>query len=89
MIAKLTSRETREIQAIGICDICGADGELTPLKRTYFRYEEIKCVCHSPYHFELVDHCYDCVPKEPTETKIIFQSMNIVDMRKEKLKNVK
>ncbi len=34
---------------IGICDICKKEAHL---QRTYFRYN-IKCECHSPYHFEL------------------------------------
>jgi hypothetical protein len=75
MEIKLTDKETRDIPAIGICEICGAGGhgELVPLKRTYFRFEEIKCECHSPYHFELIDHCHSCDPKTPHETKITFK----------------
>jgi hypothetical protein len=54
----------------GKCDICGKEAVL---QRTYFRYD-IKCECHSPYHFELVMHCKDCIPKEPEETKIILKT---------------
>lgn len=50
----------------GRCDICHNDNNL---ERTYFRYD-IKCECHSPYHFELIRHCSDCIPKEPTQTII-------------------
>ena len=50
----------------GKCEICGVD---TFIERTYFRYN-IKCECHSPYHFELVRHCSNCVPIEPRITKI-------------------
>lgn len=57
----------------GKCSICGKE---TYLQRRYFKYD-IKCQCHSPTHFELVIHCGDCVPKEPTETKIILKTENI------------
>ena len=57
----------------GRCDICKED---KPLERTYYHYD-IKCECHSPYHFELVIHCKDCVPKEPSETKIILKTSNL------------
>ncbi len=50
----------------GKCDICKDD---KPLQRKYYHYE-IKCECHSPKHFEFVSHCKDCVPIEPTTTKI-------------------
>lgn len=51
----------------GKCEICGKEG---PLQRTYFRYPDIKCECHSPYHFDLVIHCDECVPTQPEYTKI-------------------
>jgi len=54
----------------GKCEVCGKE---TALERTYFRYD-IVCQCHSPHHFELIIHCKDCVPKEPTETKVIIRT---------------
>ena len=54
----------------GRCEVCGEEGILT---RTYFRYD-IKCECHSPNHFEIVLHHKDCVPKEPTYTKVSFRT---------------
>jgi len=56
-----------------ICEICGKE---TSIERTYFRYD-IKCECHSPYHFEFVRRCKDCVAKEPTETKITLKTSNL------------
>ena len=50
----------------GTCPYCGTTGNI---QRTYFHYD-IKCVCHSPKHFEIVWHCHGCVPVEPTTTKI-------------------
>lgn len=55
---------------IGKCDVCGNESHL---HRTYFRYN-IKCDCHSPQHFELVCHCFDCVPREPIYTIITVGS---------------
>lgn len=49
----------------GRCEVCGKEG---PLTRTYFRIP-IKCDCHSPEHFDAVDHCTGCMPVRPT-TKI-------------------
>lgn len=55
------------------CQICDTIG---PIQRTYFNYD-IKCECHSPNHFEVIFHCYNCVPKEPVETKIIVKTKNL------------
>ena len=55
----------------GKCDVCGKDS--LQLTRTYFRYN-IRCECHSPFHFELICHCADCVPKEPLQTKVTFKT---------------
>jgi hypothetical protein len=72
----------------GKCEICGKE---TFLERTYFRYE-IKCECHSPNHFELIRHCKNCVPKEPTTTKISIKTEALKDLtillRKQKLKKI-
>ena len=56
-----------------MCDICKKEA---PLQRTYFRYN-IKCQCHSPYHFELIIHCKDCIVKEPKETKVVLLTSNL------------
>lgn len=58
----------------GKCQICGKE---TNLQRTYFRYK-IKCECHSPYHFELIIHCSDCVAIEPEYTKIELKTKNLI-----------
>lgn len=72
----------------GVCDICKKE---TYLERTYFKYN-IKCECHSPYHFELVRHCKDCVAIEPKETHITLKTdylKNIdQEIRKEKLNKI-
>lgn len=57
----------------GKCEVCGKEGTLT---RTYYYYN-IKCECHSPNHFEIVDHHIACIPKEPRETKIVFKTENL------------
>ena len=56
----------------GMCDICKKEDSL---ERTYFRYN-IKCHCHSPYHFELIIHCKNCTPKEPEY--IMLKTKNLV-----------
>lgn len=50
----------------GTCAVCGKKAVLT---RTYFNYD-FKCDCHSPNHFELVDHCATCVPNTPKATLV-------------------
>ena len=60
-------------QEFGTCDICKLPATLT---RKYFRYL-LNCECHSPNHFELVCHCKDCIPKEPTTTKITYKTSNL------------
>lgn len=50
----------------GKCEICGKYAELD---RTYFYYD-IKCECHSPQHFEVVEHCKDCIPKPPKKITV-------------------
>ena len=62
----------------GKCEICGKE---TYLQRTYFHYE-IECECHSPNHFELVIHCLNCIPKEPTFTKILLKTENLLKLEK-------
>jgi hypothetical protein len=52
------------------CDICGFIGAVN---RKYYHYP-IKCECHSPQHFELVIHCNNCIPTEPTVTKLTVKT---------------
>lgn len=70
--AKLTAIATSPIPAIGTCFVCGE--EKVKLTRTYFKYGDIKCECHSPAHFELFEHCKTCKPKTPTEVKITLKT---------------
>ena len=56
-----TNEEIRPIPATGYCDICGKL-ENKQLTRYYFRYENDKCNCHSPYHFDVFDCCSECKP---------------------------
>lgn len=51
----------------GKCDVCAKENNL---ERTYYEYNDIKCECHSPAHFEVVKHCLTCIPKEPQMTNI-------------------
>ena len=69
----------------GFCQCCGNDGIL---QRTYFNYN-IKCECHSPYHFEIVRHCKHCIPKEPETTKISFKTKDLDKLfRQQKINNI-
>ena len=57
----------------GRCECCGKE---KPLQRTYFRYP-INCQCHNNQHFELIDHCADCMPQKPKETKVCLSVQQI------------
>jgi hypothetical protein len=57
----------------GTCEMCGKERNL---QRTVFRYN-IKCECHSPYHFEMVCHCSDCIPEEPEVTKVYLRTKEL------------
>lgn len=57
----------------GNCSVCKKENVIG-IERTYFRYESLKCECHSPCHFEIVWHCPTCLPKEPSETKVILKT---------------
>lgn len=76
-------REDRDIPAIGYCEICGA--KTVKLYRTYFYYPNIKCSCHSPHHFIIVNHCSACEPQEPEEQKVFFskEQVNKINERME------
>lgn len=67
------TEESRPIPAIGTCDICKKSD--MRLYRTYFHYD-LKCECHSPNHFDVVDHCEICVPVKPATTKAILKAEN-------------
>lgn len=58
---------------VGKCDICGKEN--VELERKYYYYN-IKCECHSPQHFEIVDHCKACIPKPPKKTTIYIEPIN-------------
>lgn len=58
----------------GKCEVCGKE---TSLQRSCFYYD-IECECHSPYHFEFVKHCRNCIPKEPEITKITIKTANLI-----------
>lgn len=68
-----TDSEIRPIPAIGDCDICGKRDNMT---RYYFRYENDKCNCHSPYHFDLFDCCSDCKPTAKNKVPKRFICIN-------------
>lgn len=65
----------------GKCEFCGKDA---PLIREYRHYENIKCECHSPCHFDMIRFCKECGNKAapPTHTKIIIKRR---DEREQKL----
>jgi len=58
----------------GKCEMCGKEG---PLVRTYFSFPEIKCECHSPHHFERVEHCENCKPIIKLETKLTLETYRL------------
>lgn len=67
--------ESYGIPAIGNCEVCKK--EEVNLWRTYFKFPHVKCECHSPYHFEIVEHCETCEPKPPRTTKIEVTTENL------------
>ncbi|WCS68602.1 hypothetical protein Goe16_01880 [Bacillus phage vB_BsuM-Goe16] len=54
---------------IGKCDVCGVTA---PLTRKCYHYD-VKCECHSPNHFEVVEHCGDCTPRPPETTTVFMK----------------
>lgn len=71
----------------GSCQYCDYQG---PINRTYFRYD-INCDCHSPQHLEIVWHCDECEPKEPTLTKITINTKylkQLSDLKKAALRSL-
>lgn len=58
---------------IGKCDICGKDN--IEIQRKYYHYD-IKCECHSPRHFEIVEHCKNCTPKPPKKTTVYIEPID-------------
>ena len=76
---------------VGTCTICRKEN--VQLNRKYYRYD-IKCICHSPQHFEIVYYCNNCTPIEPKETRITIETeyLNKIlnkQSRKKKLKKLK
>ena len=69
------------------CDYCGIEGHIN---RAYYRYD-IKCECHSPQHMEVVFHCNECVPTEPTQTKLTINTKylkQLTDLKKAALQTL-
>lgn len=58
---------------IGTCMVCRQ--EKKHLARKYYYYG-IQCECHSPEHFEILEHCKECSPKPPSTTKVWVQPIN-------------
>lgn len=58
---------------IGKCEICGKEN--VELTRKYYYYD-IKCECHSPKHFVIVEHCKDCIPKPPKKITVEIKPIN-------------
>jgi hypothetical protein len=63
---------------MGTCGVCKKEKVI--LQRTYFHYD-IKCECHSPNHFEIVRHCGECKPIQPTETKIYLRTDSLLQIK--------
>lgn len=57
---------------IGKCDMCGKEN--VNLNRKYYFYKGVECECHSSPHFEIIDHCKYCEPKEPFETRVYIKT---------------
>ena len=53
-------------QEKGCCKICM---KYKAVNRKYYYYD-FKCDCHSPQHFEIVNHCDNCEPKAPDFTRV-------------------
>jgi hypothetical protein len=73
-----------ELPVYGKCSICN---KYAQLNRTYFHYD-IKCECHSPHHFDLVEHCKDCIPRQPKETKIILKVVTQAEWRDNQIDSI-
>lgn len=58
---------------VGKCDVCGKEN--VELQRKVYYYG-IKCECHSPQHFEIVEHCKDCTPKPPKRITVEIKPIN-------------
>jgi len=62
----------------GRCQCCGKEN--VNLTRKYFHYKlpnDLKCECcgtSDNTHFVIVEHCKDCVPKEPEEVKVVLST---------------
>lgn len=59
----------------GVCEMCGREKLLS--RKTYFY--GIKCLCHSPEHFETVDHCVDCKPIPPSRIMVTIKPVDASD----------
>jgi hypothetical protein len=54
----------------GTCEVCNNEGSLNG---KYFYYG-VKCECHSSEHFQIVWHCYKCVPEDPGSGEIQYSN---------------
>lgn len=61
-------------------DKCGTCKQVKPVSRKYYYYD-IKCECCNNNHFVIVKHCSDCLPVEPTHTKIELKTSNLKRVR--------
>lgn len=59
---------------IGRCEVCGKEDVV--LRSTRFHYN-IPCDCHVNNHFDLIQHCENCVPKRPEFTKVFLKTENL------------
>lgn len=57
----------------GKCEVCGKE---TSLQRTFYVYN-VSCECHHGMHSERVNHCKDCKPEEPKETRITMDTKKL------------
>lgn len=58
------------LRQIGNCQICGKEAILD---RVIYNYP-IDCQCHNNKHIEILEHCGDCKPVEPKETKVTLST---------------
>jgi hypothetical protein len=60
----------------GTCSVCKK--EVAGITRKYFYYD-LDCECCS-MHFEKVYHCNDCIPVEPTTTKLSISTKRLKEL---------
>lgn len=62
------------------CEICASKIDI---KRTYFHYDNIRCICHDVWHYERIDHCDACSDRveKPVSTTVLMYTEELSELR--------